>query len=69
MKPNRRGGSDEEGGGGDDVVEERQAISVCPLKLVLWLFSVRSLSRDTQGIWLWEASVLSKSKAEFEHPA
>lgn len=27
----------------DDVMEGRQAISVCPLKLVLWLFSVRSL--------------------------
>ena len=53
----------------DDVVEEREAISVCPLKLVLWLFSVRSLSRDTQGIWLWKASILSKSEAEFKHPA
>lgn len=49
------------GGGEDDVVEERQAISMCPLKLVLWLFSVRSLSRDTQGIWLWKASALSQS--------
>lgn len=34
------------GAGEDDVVEERQAISVCPLKLVLWLFSVRSPPRD-----------------------
>lgn len=50
------------------MVEERQAISVCPLKLVLWLFSVRSLSRDTQGIWLWKASALSQSEAEFKHP-
>lgn len=67
-----RGGEqwDEEGGRRkDDVVEERQAISVCPLKLVLWLFSVRSLSRDTQGIWLWKASALSQSEAEFKHPA
>lgn len=58
-------GSDEEAGGGggrkDDVVEERQAISVCPLKLVLWLFSVRSLSRDTLGIWLWKASTLPQT--------
>lgn len=49
------------GGGGRDVVEERQAISVCPLKLVLWLFSVRSLSRDTLGIWLWKASQLPQT--------
>lgn len=42
-----------------DVLEERQAISVCPLELVLWLFSVRSLSRDTQGIW--KASVLCRT--------
>lgn len=54
-------GSDEEAGGKDDVVEERQAISVCPLKLVLWLFSVRSLSRDTLGIWLWKASQLPQT--------
>lgn len=52
-------GSDEEGGV-DDVVGRRQAISVSPLKLVLWLFSVRSLSRDTRGIWLWKASTLSR---------
>lgn len=70
MKLNRRGGRDEEGGmRKDDVVEERQAISVCALKLVLWLSSVRSLSRDTRGIWLWKASVLSKSEADFKHPA
>lgn len=49
------------GGEIDDVVEQRQAISVCPLKLVLWLFSVRSLSRDAQGIWLWKASTLSQT--------
>lgn len=51
------------------MVEERQAISVCPLKLVLWLFSVRSLSRDSRGIWLWKASALSQSEAESKHPA
>lgn len=49
------------GGEIDDVVEQRQAISVCPLKLVLWLFSVRSLSRDTQGIWLWKTSTLPQT--------
>lgn len=35
------------GGGWCDVAEKRQAISVCPLKLVLWLFPVMCFSPGT----------------------
>lgn len=44
------------GAGEDDVVEERRAISVCPLKLVLWLFSIRSPPRDPRRGWGREPS-------------
>lgn len=47
-----RGGGGWLGVGGcrrdNDALEERQAISACSLKLVLWLFSVRVLSRDAR---------------------
>lgn len=55
-KPNRN----EREGGGVYLVEDREAISVCLLKLVLKHFSVRFLSRGMQEIWFWKSPMLSK---------